>query len=140
MLFGKVVKAEATVERSELGKFVDLLQLLGVEYTIEPCYLDQYDPEKYGYKFLPPADGKVVKVQGTSFIFSEGSSFHINTKQFGPSGTLVLVQNENGNISFRKRYQEGEVQPNCEGFPALATQYQIYDEIRNLDTIQLESD
>ena len=140
MPLGKVVKAEATVEPGELTMFVDTLQLLGIEHTIEPCYLDEFHPETYGYKFLPPADGIVVKVHDTSFIFSKGAPFHIHTKQFGPCGTLVLAQDGTGRVHYRKRYENGEIQPNEVGYDALSTQYQIFQDVNTFRALELESD
>lgn len=130
MSLGKIVNAEATVEPGELTMFVETLQLLGIEHTVEPCYLDEFKPEEYGYKFLPPADGIAVKVRNTIFVFSKGAPFHLNTKQFGPCGTFVLTQDETGKIQFRTRYENGEQKPEY-GFEALDAQYGILPQVHS---------
>lgn len=130
MPLGKILNADATVEPGELTMFVDTLQYLGIQHTVEPCYLDEFKPEAYGYKFLPPADGIAVKVCNTTFVFSKGAPFHLNTKQFGPCGALVLTQDEAGKIQFRTRYENGEQKPEY-GFEALDQQYCITQEVQS---------
>jgi hypothetical protein len=119
-MLGKITHAEALVERSEYGKFIDVLDLMGVPYEVE--IVENLIYLKIG-----------TKAKAT-FMFSN-RPFHDDT--IGPSGYLIgcFVDGE----TIQRRYlQEGSILPIATGKDAIIAQYDLSEEISRYNQAKAE--